>query len=43
MRDEVDKRSPGQACFFDLQKAFGTLAHGILLTVPHEMYVTVNG
>ena len=32
MRDEIDEKSRGQACFIDLQKAFDTLDHDILLT-----------
>ena len=31
IRAEIDRKSLGQACFIDLQKAFDTLAHNILL------------
>ena len=31
MRSEIDSKSTGQACFIDLQKAFDTLDHKILL------------
>ena len=31
MRDEIDKKLTGQACFIDLKKAFYTLDHSILL------------
>ena len=36
MRDEIDKKSSGQACFIDLQKAFDTLDHDILLMKLYE-------
>ena len=36
MRDEIDKKSSGQACFIDLQKAFDTFDHDILLTKLYE-------
>ena len=36
MRDEIDKKSSGQACFIDLQKAFDTLDQDILLTKLYE-------
>ena len=31
IRTEIDRKSLGQACFIDLQKAFDTLDHNILL------------
>ena len=31
IRTEIDKKAQGQACFIDLQKAFDTLDHDILL------------
>ena len=31
IRTEIDGKSPGQVCFIDLQKAFDTLDHNILL------------
>ena len=36
MRDEVDKKSTGQACFINSQKVFDTLDHGILLNKLNE-------
>ena len=36
MRDEIDKKSSGQACFIDLQKAFDILDHDIFLTKLNE-------
>ena len=36
MRDEVDKKSTGQACFIDLEKAFDTIDHGVLLNKFNE-------
>ena len=36
MRDEIDKKSSGKACFIDLQKAFDTLDHDISLTKLYE-------
>ena len=36
VRTEIDKKAQGQACFIDLQKAFDTLDHHILLkTLEH--------
>ena len=31
MRDEIDEKSTGQACFIDLKKAFDTLDYSMLL------------
>ena len=31
MRDEIDKRNSGQACFLDLKKAFDSLDHTVLM------------
>ena len=36
MRVEIDRKSSGQACFIDLQKAFDTLDHDILVTKLYE-------
>ena len=42
MRDEVDKTSGVQSCFIDLQKAFDTLDHDIILTNCMNMVLEVK-
>ena len=37
IREKIDKKSTGQACFIDLQKAFDTLDHSILLKKLYSM------
>ena len=42
IRTEIDRKSLGQACFIDLQKAFDTLDHNVLLQKMEKMDIEVQ-